>query len=275
MVLPMNPSRLSECFSGARDSLPVIIGSVPFGIIFGALAINAGLSVWATLGLSLIVFAGSAQFVAVGLMGQGAGVLLIILTTFVVNLRHALYAASLGPFLRGKPQRWLLPLGFWLTDETYAVVIKRYTASDDSANKHWYHLGSSLAMYINWQLCTVIGMLTGTQMQGMADWGLEFALVVTFIGIVVPLLRSIPMVLCAVVAGGVAVLLRDLPHQAGLMLGSVAGIIMAMVFSPAPEKSRLSHASMSEPDDDSVRARALDTPSTPIHGGVSEQRDLD
>lgn len=225
----MSFSKRSEFLAGGRDTIPVIVGAIPFGIIFGALAINAGLSVPATMGMSLIVFAGSSQFVAAGLVAQGAGILLIAMTTLVVNLRHALYSASLGPYLSSQSQRWLLPLGFWLTDETYAVVIQRYARDDNSPFKHWYHLGSSIAMYANWQLCTLIGIVAGRQLQGMADWGLEFAMVVTFIGIVVPLLVTMPMLLCAVTAGAVALLLREWPNQIGLMLGAVSGIVLAML----------------------------------------------
>jgi len=108
-------------------------------------------------------------------------------------------------------------------------MVQRYARNDNSPYKHWYHLGSSVAMYSNWQLCTVIGIVAGTQLQGMANWGLEFAMVVTFIGIVVPLLRTYPMLLCALVAGGVSTILRDLPNQIGLMLGAFAGIAIAMM----------------------------------------------
>lgn len=225
----MSHTPSSEFWSGARDTVPVVIGAIPFGIIFGALSINAGLSIAATIGMSLFVFAGSSQFVAAGLVAQGAGVVVVIVTTFVVNLRHALYSASLGPYLSSLSQRWLVPLGFWLTDETYAVVVQRYAQNDNSPYRHWYHLGSSVAMYSNWLLCTVIGIVAGTQLQGMAGWGLEFAMVVTFIGIVVPLLRNAPMVLCAVVAGAVSLLLREWPNQLGLMIGALTGIAVAMV----------------------------------------------
>lgn len=225
----MSPTRTSEFWSGARDTIPVIVGAVPFGIIFGALAINAGLSVAGTLAMSLLVFAGSSQFVAAGLIAQGAGVLIIVLTTFVVNLRHALYAASLGPYVSRLTQRWLVPLGFWLTDETYAVVVQRYVRNDNSPYKHWYHLGSSIAMYTNWQACTLVGIVAGTQLEGMAEWGLEFAMVVTFIGIVVPLLRTSPMLVCAIVAGAVSTVFRHLPNQIGLMLGAVTGMAIAML----------------------------------------------
>ncbi len=218
----------------------MVVGAIPFGIIFGALAINAGLSVAATIAMSLFVFAGSSQFVAAGLLTQGAGIVVIILTTFVVNLRHALYSASLGPYLSRLPQRWLMPLGFWLTDETYAVVVQRYARADESPFKHWYHLGSSVLMYGNWLLCTLIGMVAGTQLQGMANWGLEFAMVVTFIGIVVPLLRNLPMLLCAVVAGSISFLLREWPNQLGLMVAALAGIAAAMVVDGASRYTRVS-----------------------------------
>ena len=183
----------------------------------------------ATLGLSILVFAGSAQFVAAGLVAQGTGVALIIFTTFVVNLRHGLYSASLGPYMKHLSQRWLLPLGFWLTDESYAVVIKRYRERDDVGNKHWYFLGSALTMYVNWQICTVIGIVTGQSLSGMSEWGLEIALVVSFIGIVVPLICTVPMFACAVVAGIVALVAHPLPNQSGLMLAALAGIATGWV----------------------------------------------
>ncbi|MBX2839782.1 MAG: AzlC family ABC transporter permease [Gammaproteobacteria bacterium] len=220
--LTFAPSR--EFMSGARDTLPLIVGMVPFGFIFGALAITAGLSLWATMGLSLFVFAGSAQFVAAGLVGQGAGVTLIVVTTFIVNVRHALYAASLGPFVRKLSHRWLIPLGFWLTDETYAVVIQRYEKADASENKHWYYLGSALCMYFTWNICTLIGAFTGNAFEGIKDLGLEFAMVATFIGIVVPLLKTLPMLVCALVSAVVSLAFHELPHQLGLILGSLVGI---------------------------------------------------
>lgn len=226
--IPDSPtdSRASEMVQGARDTLPLLVGAVPFGIIFGALAISSGLSPLATLGMSLFVFAGSAQFVAVGLITQGTGVALIVLTTFVVNLRHALYSASLAPYVRQLSQRWLLPLAFWLTDETYAVVIHRYRKEDAAPFKHWYFFGSALSMYINWQVSTVIGIFAGQQLQSMAEWGLEFAMVVSFIGIVVPMLNSRPMLVCALVAGITASVLRDLPNQLGLIFAAMAGVVV-------------------------------------------------
>lgn len=227
--------------NGIRDTVPLIVGAIPFGILFGALANAAGLSILATLGLSLFVFAGSAQFICATLVSQGASLGIIVLTTFVVNLRHALYSASLGPYLRHLTWRWQMPLGFWLTDETYAIVIKRYQDTDGSNCKHWYFFGSALAMYVNWQICTVIGIVTGQALTGMKDWGLEFAMVVTFIGIVVPLVTSLPMLICAVVAGVVGVLARDLPNHSGLIVASLAaiaaGLLSSLAFQGSPSNT--------------------------------------
>lgn len=213
-----------EFLLGARDTLPMIVGAIPFGILFGALATSVGLSFYATLAMSLFVYAGSSQFVAATLIGQGVGIAVIVMTTFFVNLRHALYSASLGPAFKGLKQKWLLPLGFFLTDETYAVVIKRVNESPDSKHHHWYCLGSSLAMYSNWQICTVIGFSAGSALENLSGWGLEFAMIVTFIGIVVPLINRFPMLLAAMVAVVVALLARNMAHNFGLIIASVAGV---------------------------------------------------
>ena len=218
-----------EFLAGAWAIVPLVIGATPFGMLFGTLAISAGLSVWATMGLSLLVFAGSSQFVAAGLVGQGASVGVIVLTTFIVNLRHALYAASLGPYLRHLSHRWLAPMAFFLTDESYAAVISRFEKADGSPNKHWFYLGGALLMYTNWQLWTVIGIIAGQRIKGAEDLGLEMAMVVTFIGIVVPLLRNWPMLVCAMVAASSALLFHSLPHQLGLIVASVCGIVAGLL----------------------------------------------
>lgn len=231
-------TRRSEFIAGAKDTLPMVLGALPFGIIFGALAVDAGLSTAGAMGLSLFVFAGSAQFIGVGLLEQGAPLGIIVLTTFVVNLRHVLYSASLAPYMKYLPQRWLLPLAFWLTDETYAVVVRRYPQADNSPHKHWYHLGSSVFMYINWNFCTAVGIFTGQRLQGLENLRLDFALVVTFIGIVVPLLVTRPMLLCALVAGATSVLANDMPNKMGLMLAAVLGIaagVLAKTFMKQPQ----------------------------------------
>lgn len=219
----MSP-RLTPLWAGARDSLPMLVGAAPFGVIFGTLAIATGIPAWATLALSALVFAGSSQFVAVSLIGSGAALPVIWLTTFVVNLRHALYSATLLPYARHLPARWRWSLAFWLTDETFAVVEHRLRQQHDESDGAWYWLGSSLAMYGNWQLWTVIGVLLGQSVPGLADLGLDFAMVATFAAIVAPQLKKRPVLVAALLAGVVALLARDLPFKLGLMLAALAGV---------------------------------------------------
>ncbi|MEL6161914.1 MAG: AzlC family ABC transporter permease [Cyanobacteria bacterium J06554_11] len=222
-------SQRREFWAGARDIIPLVVGAIPFGIIFGTLATNAGLSAGGTLAMSALVFAGSSQFIAAGLIAANTGWLLIGLTTFVVNLRHLLYAVSLLPHVKKLPQCWKIPLAFFLTDEAFAVVIRRYEQRDRSPFKHWYYFGAAFTMYANWQLCTLLGITLGQLIPNAAEWGLDFAMSVTFIGMIVPYLKTRPMVLAAAVAGIVALLAAPLPHKLGLMVAACAGISAGMV----------------------------------------------
>jgi len=228
MLVPEH-TRKAEFFAGAKATFPLIVGAIPFGIIFGALASTAGLSSWATQAMSFFVFAGSAQFIAATLIAGGSGVLLIIFTTLIVNLRHMLYAATMSPHVRDLPQKWLLPLGFWLTDESFVASIQRYQREDDSPNKHWFFFGSAVFMYSNWQLCTFIGILAGQRIEDPLKWGLDFAMIVTFIGMTIPMLKSKSAVGAAVASGLTAYLLRGLPNKLGLVIATLAGIGSGML----------------------------------------------
>jgi 4-azaleucine resistance transporter AzlC len=234
---PLPPRRRAEALAGARDSLPMLLGAAPFGVIYGTLAGPSGLSPVAAAAMSLFVFAGSSQFIALTLLGTGAGLAVILLTTFVVNLRHALYSATLLPHVAGLGQRWRIPLAFGLTDETFAVVQLRYGAPDESPFKHWYFLGSFVAMYGNWFMWTLAGILLGRTLPNLEHLGLEFAMAATFTGIVVPMLRSRPMLGAALAAGAVALAGRGLPYKLGLMLAALVGVV-AGVLLERPGKDR-------------------------------------
>jgi 4-azaleucine resistance transporter AzlC len=229
MTVTPQPTRRAEFWAGFRATLPLVIGAIPFGIIFGTVAVKIGLSPEAALAMSALVYAGSAQFIATNMITGLAPVPFIVIATFVVNLRHALYSAALAPSMRHLPQSWLLPLGFWLTDETFVVVVNRYQQPDTSPYKHWYHLGSAVFMYSNWQLSTLVGIIVGQQIQNADRWGLDFAMVVTFIGMLVPMLRTRPMLLAAVTAGGAAVIGNGLDNKLGLLIAALAGILSGMV----------------------------------------------
>jgi 4-azaleucine resistance transporter AzlC len=234
--LPSRVTRRSELLDGIKMTAPLVIGAIPFALIFGALAVTSGLSPWAAIGMSLFVFAGSAQFIAVGLVGAGSALPVIWLTTFIVNVRHVLYAASLAPYVRHLGHRWMLPLGAWLTDETYIVVVKRFEQADASPHKHWFYLGSASIMYVSWNVFTLIGVVFGSAVPDPSRWGLDFAMSATFIGMMVPAIKNRPALAAVVVAGAVAVAAHSLPNQLWLILATLCGIgaaVLAERTSPA------------------------------------------
>lgn len=221
-------SRLQQFLYGCRDSIPMIVGILPFGLIYGALASLAGLSLGQALGMSLLVYAGSAQFIAISLLTLGSGMLVILLTTLVVNLRHVLYSAALQPYVGKLSQRWRVPLAFGLTDETFAVVQRRYLARGMTDHGQWYHAGVALALYLSWVSSSLVGALFGQSVPNLAGWGLDFAMLATFIGIVVPALRNQPQIAAALVAGAVALLCHTWPYKLGLMAAALSGIAVGV-----------------------------------------------
>ena len=225
------PSARTLFWAGARDSVPMLVGAAPFGMIFGALVATAQLAPWQGQLMSLGVFAGSSQFIAVGLMAGLASTLVIWLATLTVNLRHMLYAASLLPHVQHLPARWRWTLGFLLTDETFAVVDGYYREHPHAPLGQWYFLGSGLAMYGNWQCWTLVGLLFGAVFPQLQTLGLDFAMVVTFIAIIVPQLLHLPHFAAAVAAGSVAYLLKGLPYKLGLMAAVAVGVGVGLLAS--------------------------------------------
>ncbi|MBK7215833.1 MAG: AzlC family ABC transporter permease [Candidatus Promineofilum sp.] len=217
----------SQFLAGVRAELPILVGVVPFGMIFGAIATAGGLTPLLAQSMSSVVFAGSAQFIGAQLMAGGAPVLVLLATTFVVNLRHLLYSASLAPHVQQLPLRWRLLLAYLLTDEAYAVTIVHYTdPHSPPAARHWYYLGAGLALWTSWQISTAVGIVFGAAVP--PGWSLDFALALTFIGIVVPAARDRPHVGAALAAGLVAVLTFAWPYKLGLMAAAVTGILVGV-----------------------------------------------
>jgi len=224
-------TRRAEFLSGVRAQLPILLGTSPFGMIYGINAIKAGLPISVALGMSLFVFAGSSQFIAAQLVATSTPPGVIVLTTFVVNLRHMLYSASLAPYVRHLSQLWKYLLAFLLTDEAYAVAITRYQTDDelpaDQTNFHWYTFGAGLTLWVSWQISTAVGVLLGAQVP--ESWALDFTLALTFIALVIPTLRDRPAIIAAVSAGVIALAAHGLPYNLGLIAAVLAGIITGLL----------------------------------------------
>ena len=226
-------TRKQEFWNGVRDEAPILLGVAPFGLIFGALAVNAHIAVPAAQVMSSIIFAGSSQFIAAQMMGTGASGLVIILVVFVVNLRHALYSASVAPHVRHLAPGWKFLLAYLLTDEAYAVTITHYNQEGDPANKHWYFLGAGLTLWTAWQVSTAIGIFIGAQLP--QDWPLGFVLPLTFIALVVPALKDKASVAAAVTAALVGVLTFGFPFKIGLLAAAFIGILTGLLVEGRPK----------------------------------------
>ena len=226
----MRLSLRSEFIDGARATTPLIIGAIPFGIIFGVVSLAAGMPWWATQAMSAFVFAGASQFIAAELMAHATPHPFIILTTFIVNLRHALYGASVAPYLRELSPGWRALLAFHMTDESYATTIVHYRdeMSGDSSNKHWYFLGSNLAMYCGWQIDTAAGYWLGNALGDPRALGFDFVSTIVFIAILIPQLKSRAALVAAIVAGAISIVAIGLPNRSGLIIAMVCGIVAGM-----------------------------------------------
>lgn len=230
----LNADQWRELGRGIQAELPITLGVIPFGMIYGVLAIAAGLPPSQAQAMSSIVFAGSAQFIAAQLIGVGTPAAILLLTTFIVNLRHMLYSASLTARVRhlSAPWRWLL--AYLLTDEVYAVTILHYDNEMQAAqHKHFFFLGAGLTLWTTWQVSTAVGIFLGAQVP--ASWSLDFTLALTFIGLVVPVLTDRPHAGAALSAGLVAVVTYDLPFKLGLMAAALTGIAVGVWLENPPQ----------------------------------------
>ena len=214
-------------WQGIKAELPITIGVIPFGMIYGVLGLSAGLTPLQAQAMSSIVFAGSAQFLGAQLIGVGTPIPILWLTTFIVNLRHVLYSTSLGPDVQHLSRKWRWLLAYLLTDEAYAATAVHYGDKQiPLTHKHYFWLGAGFTLWGTWQLSTAVGILLGTQVP--PEWGLDFTLALTFIGIVVPSLKDRPNTMAALSAGLVAVLASSLPYKLGLMLATLTGIAVGV-----------------------------------------------
>lgn len=209
-------------FLGVRALGPLLIGVAPFGVIYGVVALKSGLSPAAAMAMSSVLFAGSSQFLLAQLAGLGAPVLVMLGAVFLINLRHALYSASVAPHLAHLPRRWKALLAYLLTDEAYAAAIGPLMTSEDRRHAHWILFGAGLALWTGWQLSTLAGILLGAGLP--SGLPLDFALPLTFIAIVAPLIRDRPRLFAALASAILAVLLAGLPYKTGLLGAALAGI---------------------------------------------------
>jgi predicted branched-subunit amino acid permease len=318
--MPRLPAAARE---GVRASLPLLVGVVPFGLVVGVAAVDAGLSPVAAFGMSVVVFAGASQLAVIELLRSDTPLLVVVITGVVVNLRMLMYSASIAPYFQRYRTRWKAVLAYFLTDQAYAVAIARYTgvaadgptgrggdaadgptveadrddgsdaettsgsdaettsgsdaettgrsdaeitdgtgvdatggtatvdadATDpeardvggtgvddratgtDEAGRDWYYLGVAATIWAVWVVATAVGVGLG---RGLPDeWGLDFAVPLVFLALLVPRLEDRSTTAAGVAAGVVALAAAGVPYHLGLPAAAVVGVAVGLAVEAA------------------------------------------
>jgi len=217
------PSR-SAYWRGVRAALPFLIILVPFATLFGVLATEAGLSIDKTMGFSILVIAGAAQFTALQLLQDNAPVLVVLTAALAVNLRMAMYSAALTPHLGAAPIWQRALVAYFNVDQTYAMAQAEYDRRPDApvGNKVAYFLGVATPICPPWFLCAWLGAVFGAQIPPAL--ALDFALPIAFLAMIAPALRTLAHVAAALTSIVLALSLAWLPTGVGLILAGLAAM---------------------------------------------------
>lgn len=218
--------------AGIRDVSPLLLGIVPFGLVAGIAAVNAGMELAEAIGLSVIVFAGASQLAAIELLANNAPLAVVIGTAVVINVRMVMYSASIAPHFAEYGQRFRAALAYLLTDQAYALSVAEFEGGTDRTR--WrYYLGAAATLWVVWQIATVVGFVIGAGVP--ESWGLTFAVPLVFLALLVPAMKDRPTILAGVVGGAVAVGAAGLPMNLGLLTGAVSGILAGLAMEVISE----------------------------------------
>jgi len=214
-------SRQQDFLAGARATLPILLGVVPFALICSVAAVSVGLTPFEAMGMSFIVFAGASQLAVLQLIGEGAVWLVLVLTAWVINLRFTMYSATLAPYLKNEPIYRKAPFAAILSDQAFGVTMSHF-ANEIPANPAWYFYGTAAAIWLTWIISAIVGALLGTLVP--ASWGLDFAFPLSFLALMFAALKDRPAVIAALVGGFTAILTKGLPYNLGIILSALLGI---------------------------------------------------
>lgn len=223
---PIRKTRqLSPLFKGVITGLPFAIVVFPFGLVFGAVATNAGFDVLQAFMMTALVMAGASQFTAIALLQDQAPTLIVILVSLTVNLRMAMYSASLSVHI-GQAKLWeKLLVSYLMVDQAYAASILEYQKQSAwSVNqKVKFYFGVALGVAPFWYLGTLLGAIIGAKLP--ANLSLDFAVPIAFIALLAPMLNSLPKVVAALVSTTLGLTLANLPFNSAIMIAAVSAMM--------------------------------------------------
>lgn len=210
---------------GCKHSAPFVLVVGPFAVLFGVLATEVGLNLLETMSFSVVVVAGAAQFTALQLMRDDAPTLIVLLSALAVNLRMAMYSASLTPHLGAAPLWQRALIAYVILDQSYACAIVEFEKNKQTRlpERIAYFFGTSAFVVPAWYGCTYLGAIIGTQVPD--SWALDFALPITFLALMAPMLRTRAHLVAALVSIVISLLCAGLPYSLGLLLAGVLAML--------------------------------------------------
>jgi len=213
---------------GLSAMAPLLVGIVPFGLIFGIAAVESGVGPAAGIGLSVLVFAGAAQLATVELIGADTAPVVVVATALVINASHLMYSASLAPHFAGLGKLGRVGIAYGVTDQAYALSITEFGRRPmRPAEKVAFFMGATAALWLTWQVCTIIGIAVGASVP--EAWSLDFAVPLVFLALLIPAVADRSSAAAAAAAGAAAALAAGLPFNLGVMIGAVTGVAAGVV----------------------------------------------
>ncbi|MEO1314628.1 MAG: AzlC family ABC transporter permease [Pseudomonadota bacterium] len=224
--------------SGLIAGLPFVLVVIPFAMLFGVIATEAGFDLLQTMAMSFLVVAGASQFVAVQLLVEQAPTLIILATALAVNMRMLMYSASIAPHLGAAPLWQRALAAYVLVDQSYGVSIKRFEEAPPltGPEKIAYFFGALAVIWPMWYVGTLIGALAGAAIP--PEYALDFAVPITFIALFAPMLKSLAHVAAAVVSVVLALALAWIPFSLGLIVAGICAMFTGALVEIWMERQR-------------------------------------
>lgn len=219
------PSR-SAVIRGAIEMLPLCVSVIPWGILAGSMAVQAGLSFWQSIGMSAIVFAGAAQLVTLGLTMAGANILTILVSVFFITSQHFIYGLTLREFVSCLKTRLRLPIGFLLTDELFALSETKNKRTELTPG---YLIGAGLTFYLSWNIFSLMGVVMASSVPDLDKYHLDYSIVATFITIVVPMVKKISTLVGVAVSLVLSMVLSYYRFEGAIVLAGLCGMFSSVV----------------------------------------------
>ncbi|WJY22784.1 AzlC family ABC transporter permease [Fontisubflavum oceani] len=219
-------SSKSAYWEGFLASLPFLLVVAPFGGVFGVVGTEAGLNLAEVMGFSILVIAGAAQFTALQLMTENAPTLVILASALAVNLRMAMYSASLVPHLNGAPLWQRALVSYLVFDQNYALSVQEYETRPErpTAVKIAFFFGTATAVAPVWILSTYLGAVIGALIP--PAFALDFAVPIAFLALIGPALRTIAHVAAALTSVALSIAFAPVPYNLGLILAAAIAMMI-------------------------------------------------